>query len=455
MKSCLEYIGLNKVNVTDTGIFPGSLRPVENVAEHIDAIWEACNTPLKDIQTFRGQRKMVEQFMVNLIENMKAYDARFSGNLVMRGSAYEETIADVRGDFDYMLDIDGLSSICFPKEGENDPPGYIRLQLIQGVDTGPLKDFFDSEGFLNADKILSAFSISVMVALHQPSLWMSSRFDFFPKLKVTWKERPALSISCRLFHDSTFVQVSIDFLPAVHCKGWWPAGNRCDKYIDESSMLNGCQMIIKPPNVPFYQHAKFGIQHHYVKMSFSEAETRLFQRCNTDIRKAFIVSKLLLDRQVAIPWRILQPESESSFQNSSLNMLTKNCVTTYLLKQSSFNALEENAYKLGETDKTDDNASAWVKRLFYRYRKALNEGNLPSVFQPNINHLHTFQPDDDFEHIRYILVQILCHSLLEDKIPLHIDYNVPRYRRPTQFECKIHNRIRYLKQTLQSPEELE
>ena len=174
---------------------------------------------------------MVGQFMVNLIENMKAYDARFSGNLVMRGSAYKETIADVRGDFDYMLDIDGLSSICFQKEGVNDPPGYIRLQLIQGVDTGPLKDFFDNEGFLSADKTLSAFSISIMVALHQPSLWILSRFDFFPKLKVTWKERPALSISCRLFHDSKFVQVSIDFLPVVHCKGRWPAGNRCDKYI--------------------------------------------------------------------------------------------------------------------------------------------------------------------------------------------------------------------------------
>ena len=153
----------------------------------------------------------------------------------------------------------------------------------------------------------------------------------------------------------------------------------------------------------FNQHAKFGIPHHYVKMSFSEAETRLFQRCNADIRKAFTVSKLLLDRQVAIPWNILQPESERLFQNSSLNILTKKCVTTYLLKQSLFNALEENAYKPGETDKTDNNASAYINR------KALSEGNLPSVFQPNINHLHTFQPDDGFEHIRYILVQMLCH----------------------------------------------
>ena len=102
---------------------------------------------------------------------------------------------------------------------------------------------------------------------------------------------------------------------------------------------------------------------------------------------------------MAIPWSILQPESESLFQNSSLNILTKNCVTTYLLKQSLFITLEENAYKPDETDKTDDNASALVQRLFYRYRKALSEGNLPSVFQPNINHLHTFQPDDGFEHI--------------------------------------------------------
>ena len=46
----LDYL-LSKVKVTDTGIFPASLRPVENIAEHIDATWEACNTPLKDMQT--------------------------------------------------------------------------------------------------------------------------------------------------------------------------------------------------------------------------------------------------------------------------------------------------------------------------------------------------------------------------------------------------------------------
>lgn len=210
-----------------------------------------------------------------------------------------------------------------------------------------------------------------------------------------------------MFHDSEFVPVSIDFLPAVHCKGWWPAGNRCDKYLDETSMLNGCQMIIKPPNVPFYQHAKFGIPHHYVKMSFSEAETKLFQGCHANIRKAFIVSKLLLDREVAIPWSILLPKPESPSQNSSFNILTKNCVTTYFLKQSLFNALEENAYRPEETDKTDDSGVTWVQRLFFRYRKALKEGNLPSVFQPNINHLHTFQPDDGIEHMRYVLVRHL------------------------------------------------
>ena len=86
------------------------------------------------MKNFDDQREMVEQFMKNLIEHMTAYDRRFSGNLLIRGSAYEETIADTRGDFDYMLDIDGLSSVCTPKEGTNDPPGFVRLQLIPEVD---------------------------------------------------------------------------------------------------------------------------------------------------------------------------------------------------------------------------------------------------------------------------------------------------------------------------------
>ena len=100
---------------------------------------------------------------------------------------------------------------------------------------------------------------------------------------------------------------------------------------------------------------------------------------------------------------MLEPESDSPFRKGSLGIETKNCMTSFLLKQSLFNALEENDYK---PDKTNDNILVWVQRHFTRYRKALKEGNLPLVLLPNVNHLHTFQPDDGLEIIRYVLVQV-------------------------------------------------
>ena len=245
--------------------------------------------------------------------------------------------------------------------------------------------------------------------------------------------------------------VAIDFLPAVQCKGWWPVGNRCDQFLDEKSMQLGCQMIIKPPNVPFYQHAKFGFPHHYVKMSFSEAETSLFLKCHENIRRAFIISKLLLDRQVKLPWKILQPDSDDPFGISAI-IQTRNCITSYILKQSLFNVLMENQH---DTETNEESILVWVQRIFSRYRKSLKDGSLQSVFLPQVNILHTFQPDDGLENSRNILVQVIHHSLLAEEVPLEVNYDTSWYRCPTSFECTMHNRFRYLNLLLQSPEERE
>lgn len=445
---------LSQIQVNVGDVLSSSLRPLKSAEHYVNEIWTSCKAPVKDMEKFDEQRKRVERFMNTLIMLMEDHDGRFCGKLLMRGSAYEGTMADSRGDFDYMLDIEELGKSCTAVEGGNDPPGFVRLQLISGQDAGIFKDFFDREGFLNSEKFLSTFSLSVMYALNQPSLWLSNGFDFFPKLTVTWKERPALSISCRMYHLSAFVPVSIDFLPAVHCKGWWPNGNTCGKFLEEKSLQQGCQMIIKPPNVPYYQHAKFGIPHHYLKMSFSEAETRLFQRSHLTIRKAFIVSKLLLNREVEIPRSILDPEldKDSWYAKQRLSIQPKTCLTSFILKQSLLNVLEE--FPLN-SDASEDNIYIWVQRIFSRLQKCLKEGNLPSIFLPSQNYLHTYQPDDSLESIRNIIVQVVCHSLIDEEIPLNIDYAVSWHRRTSEFERTVHKRFRYLSKILQSPEERE
>ena len=113
-------------------------------------------------------------------------------------------------------------------------------------------------------------------------------------------------------------------------------------------------------------------------MSFSEAETSLFLKCHENIRRAFIISKLLLDRQVKLPWKILQPDSDDLFGISAMvEIQTRNCITSYILKQSLFNVLMENQH---DTETNEESILVWVQRIFSRYRKSLKDGSLQSVF---------------------------------------------------------------------------
>ena len=127
---------LSVIEVNGTNVLPASLRPIANAEDYVEEIWKTCRTPIKHKEMFVEKRKMVETFMNNLIKLMGEQDERFSGSLVMRGSAYEETVADERGDFDYMLNIDELSLVCAPVTCTNDPPGFVRLQLKEGQGIG-------------------------------------------------------------------------------------------------------------------------------------------------------------------------------------------------------------------------------------------------------------------------------------------------------------------------------
>ncbi|CAC5384580.1 unnamed protein product [Mytilus coruscus] len=185
-----------------------------------------------------------------------------------------------------------------------------------------------------------------MRALYNSVLWPSSDFDFLPGLHITWKEKPALRITCSMFHLHTFVMLSIDFLPAIRCKGWWPRGNKCKMFLDEQHMELGCEIIFKPPDIPYHQHAKFGVPHRYLKMSFSEAETCIFGKFHANIRKALIVAKLLLDRYAKVPVRFIMTDLDegNSLFNSRMVVQTKNCLKSFLLKQSLLNVLKEDMH---------------------------------------------------------------------------------------------------------------
>ncbi|CAC5388482.1 unnamed protein product [Mytilus coruscus] len=445
---------LENIVVKSSNSFPSNLRPVKSAEDYVRQIWMTCNTPLKNMETFGAQKRKVENFMKKLIHFMAELDDRFSGTLVMRGSSYEGTIADERGDFDYVLVIDDLSSLCNVNEDENDPPGFVQIRLLPDKNPGIFREFFDADGYLSSEKVLSIFSLIVMRALNNSVLWQSSDFDFLPVLHITWKEKPALRITCSMFHLDTFVMLSIDFLPAIRCKGWWPRGNNCNMFLDRQQMDLGCEMIIKPPDVPYYQHARFGVPHRYLKMSFSEAETCIFEKSHANIRKALIVAKLLLDRNAEVPIGFIMTDLDEGdcLFNSRMVVQTRNCLKSFLLKQSLLSVLIEDMHYSHDGNK-EDSLLVWVQRIYLRLQKSLKEGYLPSVFLPYINYLHTFQPDDSLENFRNVIVQIFSHSLLEEEIPLEIDHDVSWHRGTSSFERLMHSRFRYLTRVLQVPDE--
>ncbi|XP_069135946.1 uncharacterized protein [Argopecten irradians] len=448
--------GLLSPIVVDTfdDVLPETLRPIEDADTFLMDIWEAGSSPTKNLKMFNESKAVVETFMEKVVSMMQKQDDRFSGQLIGNGSSYEGTKIGDADEYDFLLQLDGLSSVCRPNETGNGPPGYTKVARIPGVDLGNYDDLFDSEGIIKCEKIMSSFSQIVVEIMHDPSIWESSGLDYLPRLFIKWKGRPALTISCTQRHPDKVITLAIDFLPALYFRNWQPCWIRDDMIRLHNDVRNsGCHMIIKPADVPYYQHAQFGVPRHFLRITFSRAEKALFNAVPEYIRKSYMIAKHLVKRDASIPLHILF--DYGSLHKSRAKIIGKHNINSYFIKQCFLMKVMED-YPLPLSCSAEEERSLvtkWVRTTFRSIHESYENGNLPSAFMPSQNLLHTFKPDPSTDKMRHILFQLVNHSIVKESVPTTITRGDYHQRDPGDREMRMDGKLNLLKRLLYGPQE--
>ena len=423
-ESCMQRL-LSPVAVESfDGVLPTSLRPVTESEGYITELWKRCSSPTKNIKLFNECKHVIETFMQKVVSSVQLKDDRFSGVMIGNGSSFEETKVNAADEYDFLLQLDDLSDLCQARESENDPAGHVRVERVPGKDLGKYANLFDADGFIDCQKVMSRFAQLAMKALHNPEVWESSGLDFAPMFSARWKQRPAFTIQCTQRVPVVIYGVSIDFLPAVQIKNWWPRDTQGGTLMTDDVKKSGCHLIIKPADVPHYQHARFGIPRQFLRITFSRAETIIFTSVPGYIRKSHMVAKILRERSSRLPFRLVW--DDETLKNARGNFLLKNCISSYLIKQCLLKELKkELPEEVPESEEVENRLMVqWVQTIFRSLNDSYQTGSLPSPFLPSQNLLHTFRPDETTERVACVLLQLMDHSLSKDNTPVNITRHV-------------------------------
>ncbi|XP_021349898.1 uncharacterized protein LOC110448143 [Mizuhopecten yessoensis] len=435
-------------------VLPESLRPIQDADTFLKEIWEAGSSPTKNTKLFNECKSVVESFMHNVVDLMREKDERFSGTLIQNGSSYEGTKIGFADEYDFLLQLDELSNACRPIETGNDPPGYAKVARIPRQELGKYEDLFDSEGIIKCEKIMSRFSQIAMEVMHDPRVWESSGLDFLPRLFIKWKGRPSLTITCTQRRPCTVDLLSIDFLPALYFKNWLPCCTRDDMVRQQDDVRNtGCHMIIKPADVPYYQHAQFGMPRHFLRITFSRAETVLFNTVPAFIRKSYMIAKHLVKRNARIPLSILFDTGDLHERKATI--IGKHNINSYYIKQCLLKKVMDD-YPVSPPCLDEEEQSLmtrWVRTIFKSIHKSYEDGYLPSAFMPSQNLLHTFKPDPSIDRMRHILFQLVNHSIVQESVAATITRGEYNQRDPSDREMRMDGKLQLLKRLLYGPQD--
>jgi hypothetical protein len=224
---------------------------------------------------------------------------------------------------------------------------------------------------------------------------------------------PAINLKC-VYWKKDFLNarnVSIDIVPAIQVKSWWPTFARQDSSI-LTPETKECHIVLKQPIFGLCSTETFGNPAHLLRVSFSVAELELFHKMPPIVKRSCVVAKVLLKRKATIPsWMIFGEE----FDRTKVIKILNTKLSSYVLKNALFHELE--ALYVNDSNTKDNISSDNVLVLktlicgtFRRLTQATEELLLPAFFVPSHNLFETYKSDDRVK-VRYLAMQLLNMSL--------------------------------------------
>ncbi|XP_052080119.1 uncharacterized protein LOC127718190 [Mytilus californianus] len=302
----------------------------------------------------------VNNLVTSLCTQIRKYDSRFEMSVLLSGSMAEGTKIGRPDEFDFILCLDKLNDITDIVMTEDlIKTGFASLKFKNTQDFDEYLQFTDADGFFLPKLYLQLFYHYLQRALNEPHLWKEGNFYFnvenrfgkvFGKPVFTFDVYWLGSIYKQL-------RISIDLVPAVYKRGWWPPNIDVDNIplINTDIKSAGCFLTLQTKTQHFAPNDWDCIsrtcnnednaeltEKKMLRISAAPAEICLMKSLPNEFRKAYILAKVLktICPEIDIETKQYNLEEEDSEYAEPRRTNPSKLIKSYMLKNSAFYVLE-------------------------------------------------------------------------------------------------------------------
>ena len=384
----------------------------------IDYSNSLLSTPRLGLLSDVGEVCHVKEAVFDLVNKLMCYvtklDARFKGSLFPTGSSTEGTRVREPDEFDFLYYLEVFGEECDIVE--------IYYYLIEGFvqlkanDTNSsCAQYFDGNGRLDGERVRYRMMKLLEVAVNQRQMWESNELFFITFTDDSLK--PVLNLEVK-YIGSFFkaLEISIDIVPAIYKKPWWPSTVVPDTFKLMTSTIRdaGCAILLQSPGIEF---PTIDNNENFMRISSAPAEIALFKLLPAYVKKSYALIKVLLSGDVCPPVKDISFDKDvhdfsAGYYISSY--MVKNCILHEVaeMEHSDLALLTEQLFsgrkELTLSSEEEEQATYWknvvdfkdlyegnnpdiistvtfAKKTLLRLQGYVEKGNLPAYFMSSVN----------------------------------------------------------------------
>ena len=307
-----------------------------------------------------------EKLLTRILEKVGHQDDRFQSVLIPSGSVHEKTKVGLPDEFDFMCNLEQLSSCCEVVDSGSCAPGFVCFKGMS--DSAPISEFLDANGYLLPYLVRSKLEDIIRSVMFDPELWQSCRICSNFVLPSSRQEvvHPKPSIVLNLSWNGPLyknMHYTVDIVPVIDAGSFWPLGA-----VSSSPLLeNVPKQCLFTMTIPQFDYL---VYRNEVRISFSQMESAIFDTIPKVIKDAYITAKAVRELcPVLVDHEMVLPEEK---QHTAASL-----IPSYWLKMALFHELAQHGQ--------DDGCSltVWVRRIFQRLcQYVLEDEAFPSFFMP-------------------------------------------------------------------------
>ena len=330
----------------------------------------------------------------NLCTKIAGYDSRFEMSLFSTGSTAEGTKVGRPDEFDFVLCLDKLNEITeiVVTKGCLET-GYACLKFTETPVKEEYLSFADKDGYFLAFPFLQYLFRYLRRALNEASLWKSGNlyYTFEDKIEVILG-KPVFNFSA-YWVGSIFkqIRISIDLVPAVYKKGWWPPNINVENIplMNDTIKAAGCFLILQTvahdfdrkrykmddsiSQTCYSEEAEQNfLQKRMLRISATPAEISLVKSLPIKFRDAYALAKIVRSKEVCpdiqidkLPTKLYRLLLQFD-RRKPVPINPSQQIKSYMLKNCTFYVLQD-FLSSGPRDSTDLVTTAEITAKIYSY----------------------------------------------------------------------------------------